>query len=161
MRALRPSRGFTLIELIAVIVVLSLLAVVAIPRVLDWRTRAQVTSTAASWKVLTRAVGQYMMDHRETAPPNVNDGLMPPQLDPYLSNSDFTRSPSVGGFWDYDEWSAYGGGGAGLTVSVSITMSPAPQSTFQLIDRAVDDGNLNTGAVFFLTSYPRYTWRVK
>lgn len=157
----RPSRAFTLIELIAVIVVLALLAVVAIPKFFDWRTRAQVTSTAASWKVLTRAVGQYMMDNRETAPPNVNDGIMPPQLNAYLANTDFERPPAVGGLWDYDEWSSYGGGGAGLTASVSITGSTAPQATFQLIDAAIDDGNINTGAVFYLTAYPRYTWRVK
>ncbi|MDX2017744.1 MAG: prepilin-type N-terminal cleavage/methylation domain-containing protein [Planctomycetota bacterium] len=161
MSTARTSRAFTLIELIAVIVVLALLSAVAIPKFFDWRTRAQVTSTAASWKVLTRAVGQYMMDNRETAPPNVNDGSMPPQLNPYLSNTDFERTPAVGGFWDYDEWSGFGGGGAGLTASVSITQSTAPQSTFQLIDAAVDDGNLNTGAVFYLTAYPRYTWRVR
>lgn len=154
-------RGFTLVELIAIIVVLAILSGVAIPKVLNLRTRAMVSSTARSWKVLERAVNQYMMDNGNVPPPNVNDALMPPELNAYLSNSDFTRTPPTGGMWDYDEWSAFGGAGVGLSVSVSITQSPEPSSTFQQIDAVVDDGNLATGMVFFLNAYPRYTWKVR
>ena len=157
----RPSPAFTLVELIAIIVVLAVLAGVAIPTFLDLSARAKVSRTAASWKVLSRAVNQYMIDNADAAAPNVNDALMPPQLDPYLINSDFSRTPPVGGMWDYDEWSAFGGAGVGLRVSVSITQSPEPQSIFQRIDAIVDDGNLSTGMVFHLNAYPRYTWRVR
>lgn len=143
------------------IVILAVLAGVAIPRYYDLSTRASVARTAASWKVLTRAVNQYMIDNKDQPAPNVNDAIMPPELNAYLNNQDFSRAPPIGGMWDYDEWGAFGGGGAGLIVSVSITQSPAPQSVFQQIDAIVDDGNINTGQVFWLTSYPRYTWRVR
>ncbi|MBY0262898.1 MAG: type II secretion system GspH family protein [Phycisphaerales bacterium] len=157
----RPSPAFTLVELIAIIVVLAVLSGVAIPAFIDISTRARVSRTAASWKVLARAVNQYLIDNADAPAPNVNDALMPPQLDPYLMNSDFTATPPVGGLWDYDEWSAFGGAGVGLRVSVSITQSPAPATTFQRIDALVDDGNLSTGMVFYLNAYPRYTWRVR
>ena len=157
----RKQSGFTMIELIVVIVVLAILAGVAVPKLYDMGTRARISTTAYSWKVLTRAVNQYLIDNANAVPPNVNDGVMPPQLDPYLSNADYTRTPPVGGMWDYDEWSADGGGGAGLIVSVSITNSTQPSSTFQAIDAIVDDGNINTGQVFYLSAYPRYTWKVR
>lgn len=155
------SRAFTLVELIAIIVVLAVLSGVAIPKFIDLSQRAKVSRTAASWKVLTRAVNQYIIDNAGAVPPNVNDALMPPQLDPYLMNSDFTRTPPVGGMWDYDEWAPFSGAGSGLLVSVSITQSSEPAATFQRIDAVVDDGNLSTGMVFYLTTYPRYTWRVR
>lgn len=159
--AARLIAAFTLVELIAIIVVLAILAGVAIPKYYDLSTRARVSATGRSWGVLARAVNQYMIDNEDRPAPNVNDALMPPQLDPYLANSDFTRVPPVGGMWDYDEWGAFGGAGVGLVVSVSITQSPAPTSTFQQIDALVDNGNLSTGKVFWLSAYPRYTWRVR
>ncbi len=154
------TRGFTLVELIAVIVILAIVSAVAVPRFFAFNDRAKLTSTVASWKVLSRAVNQYIID-QGGIPPNVNDALMPPQLTPYLAQADFTKSPAVGGMWDYDEWGNYGGGGAGLLVSVSITQSPSPQSVFLEMDRMVDDGNLTTGNIRYLTAYPRYTWRVR
>lgn len=154
--------GFTLVELVAMIVVLAILAGVAIPKYIDYSTRAKVVATASAWKVLTRAVNEYMIANADQCPPNVNDAIMPPQLVPYISNDEIaTSKPAVGGMWDYDEWGMYGGGGVGLRVSISITQSPAPQSTFQQIDALVDDGNVTTGMMFYLNSYPRYTWRVR
>ena len=153
--------GFTLIELLAVIVVLSVLSAVAIPAFMNIGVKAKVTATAGTWKVLTRAVNQYLMDSGGRVPANVVDGVMPPGLEPYLSNSDFRSTPAVGGMWDYDEWSAYGGAGAGLTVSVSLTQSTASAATFQQIDAIIDDGNTSTGALFYLQTYPRYTCRVR
>lgn len=154
-------RAFTLIELIVIIVVLAILSGVAIPKYVDYSHRAKVTATAATWKMMTRAVNQYMMMNNNIAPPNVNDAMMPPQLIPYFTNEDFKATPPIGGMWDYDEWGNYNGGGVGMIVSISITQSPAPQSTFVDIDKMVDDGNINTGMLFYLNSYPRYTWKVR
>ncbi|MCX5688401.1 MAG: hypothetical protein NTV94_01180, partial [Planctomycetota bacterium] len=137
------------------------LSAVAIPSFMDIGTRAKVTATAGTWKVLTRAVNQYLIDNGGRVPPNVNDGIMPPQLEAYLTNSDFKSTPAIGGMWDYDEWSGFSGGGAGLTVSVSLTQSSASTATFQQIDALIDDGNVSTGALIYLSMYPRYTCRVR
>lgn len=158
---MRVRRGFTMIELLVIIVVLGILAGVAIPKYIDYSERARASATAYSWRILTRALNQYIIDNSGAIPPNVNDALMPPQLTPYFHLEEYTRKPPVGGMWDYDEWSNFGGGGAGLIVSVSVTQSPAPASTFQCIDAIVDDGNTSTGMMFFLTAYPRYTWKVR
>ncbi len=158
---MRSRSGFTLIELVAIVVVLAILSGVAIPKYIDYSERARVASTAYSWRVLTNALNQYIIDNSGAIPPNVQDAQMPPALTPYFTLSEYTRTPPVGGMWDYDEWSNFAGGGAGLIVSVSITQSPAPSSTFQRIDAIVDDGNTSTGMVFFLTSYPRHTWKVR
>lgn len=157
----RSTQAFTLVELIVIIVVLAILAGAAIPRYYDYSQKAKVTATAATWKMMTHALNQYMMMNNDATPPNVQDAQMPPQLVPYFINEDFKKTPPIGGMWDYDEWSGYNGGGVGMRASISITQSPAPQSTFQQIDAMVDDGNINTGMMFYLNSYPRYTWKVR
>jgi prepilin-type N-terminal cleavage/methylation domain-containing protein len=48
--------GFTLIELIAVIVVLAVLAGIAIPRYRDYSLRAQVSATSQQIKMFSRAI---------------------------------------------------------------------------------------------------------
>lgn len=55
-------RGFTLIELVAVIVVLSVLMGVAIPRYLDHAQRASATRIAADLKTLSNASLSYKRD---------------------------------------------------------------------------------------------------
>jgi prepilin-type N-terminal cleavage/methylation domain-containing protein len=66
----RALGGFTLVELIAVIVVLAILAGVAIPRYLDHSQRARATATAATVKVIVRAAYSYQRDHGVLPGPN-------------------------------------------------------------------------------------------
>lgn len=159
---MRPAaRAFTLIELIVIIIVLAVLAGVAIPKYVDYSQKAKVTATAATWKMMTRALNEYLIMNRDVPPPNVQDAEMPPQLVPYFTSEDFKLAPPIGGMWDYDEWGQFNGGGVSMSVSISLTQSPAPQSTFLEIDRMVDNGNINTGMLFYLNAYPRYTWKVR
>jgi prepilin-type N-terminal cleavage/methylation domain-containing protein len=55
-------RGFTLIELIAVIVVLAIMAGVAVPKFVNFSSQARVESAVRTMKVMYRACMAYEMD---------------------------------------------------------------------------------------------------
>ncbi|MDX2017957.1 MAG: prepilin-type N-terminal cleavage/methylation domain-containing protein [Planctomycetota bacterium] len=59
MNAVRRSKAFTLIELIAVIVVLALLSIVAIPKYLDYSANARASSTKAVLGNVRSAVANF------------------------------------------------------------------------------------------------------
>ncbi|MFM9957823.1 MAG: type IV pilin protein [Phycisphaerales bacterium] len=59
-------RAFTLIELIAVIVVLAILSGIAIPRYINYRDRARQTADEASIAGINTALGQRYMLNRST-----------------------------------------------------------------------------------------------
>lgn len=59
----RPSRAFTLVELIAVIVVLSILAAVAVPRYFDYRDRAQASAIVSTCRVFQAGVLAYQREN--------------------------------------------------------------------------------------------------
>lgn len=147
--------GFTLIELIVIIVVLAILAGVATPIYLDYSMKTKVAVTANNWKLLSRAVYSYIID-RGDFPSNVSDGIMPPEMRPYLTDDEFTKKPAIGGMWDYDDWRTY----TGNWVSVSLTQSNQPTTVFQQIDKLIDDGDVNTGRLFYYGAYTRYTFKV-
>jgi prepilin-type N-terminal cleavage/methylation domain-containing protein len=80
MRAERSSRasslvGFTLVELIAVIVVLAILAGVAVPRYFDFAQRARVSSAYATLQGMKQALVQYEVDHGRLAPGAADEEL--------------------------------------------------------------------------------------
>jgi len=135
-------RGFTLIELIAVIVVLAILAGVAAPRFFDYREKTMVTTTGASLKVISRALWAYQRDNG-AFPPDVYPNILPPELRKYLDDTTMVKPPSCGGTWDWENW---GGTQMGLSIrnwnGVNVT---ATDAQMQQVDKMIDDGNLNTG----------------
>ncbi|MDE2149890.1 MAG: type II secretion system major pseudopilin GspG [Gammaproteobacteria bacterium] len=88
--SLRRSRaaGFTLIEIMVVVVILGILAAIVVPRIMDQPDKARVAKAKQDIQVLGTALDLYKLDNY--AYPSTQQGLQalvnPPQGDPPAPN---------------------------------------------------------------------------
>jgi len=62
-RNFRNEQGFTLIEIMVVVVILGVLAAIVIPKFLDRPDQAKVTKTKVDMKSLEEALGMFKLDN--------------------------------------------------------------------------------------------------
>src|SRR5215211_7141144 len=65
---LRTRAGFTLVELMVVIVIIAILAAMAIPKFKYFRDTAKETQTAANLKVIQESLAKYGVDNNGRYP---------------------------------------------------------------------------------------------
>lgn len=75
--------GFTLIELMLVVVIIGILAQIAIPNMQAVRTKARAVDVMANIRVIENAAENYIGDEH-TFPDDASTGQMPPGLGEYM-----------------------------------------------------------------------------
>lgn len=133
-----PRRGFTLVELVAVIVVLSVLSAVAIPKFLDYRTHAMGTAIAANLRVYSQACHAYLRDHGRWPGTDGGSGLGT-DLDSYIEHGTM-NFPTPPGFAFFD-----GASDGSVPPSVGLYATKIPMAAVTIADQLADDGDVNTG----------------
>ena len=94
---LRNEKGFTLIELIAVLVILGILAAVAIPKYLSMMDQSRISAAqGAIAEVKSRASGYYSNQLLQGLTPSSGNVLTSVGAVPYLG-SDFTVGATANG----------------------------------------------------------------
>lgn len=82
-RRTAPS-GFTVIELVTVVVIIGILAAIAIPKYTSMKDRARVASMVSDLRNLTTSQEGYFHDHSAYAP---SASAMSPVFDPSTGNT--------------------------------------------------------------------------
>ena len=135
--------AFTLIELVVVILILGILAAVAAPRLVATSSETSQQAFIRHLLVFYNAVERYYLDH-QAFPPDSPTGVMPPELDPYLRATEFTKQTPIGGQWDYAT-TAYG-----LIAGVGVHFPGGAGfpgfTVMNEIDTLLDDGLIDKGS---------------
>ncbi|RMH12214.1 MAG: type II secretion system protein [Gemmatimonadetes bacterium] len=97
----RRRGGFTLIETMTVLLVMSVVTRIAVPEVQEVRTRARAAAVAADFNVIHVAAENYHDDHNAW-PPDTGPGVVPPELTTYLPDG-FTFE-RAGYTLDWENW---------------------------------------------------------
>ena len=140
----RPQ-GFTLIEILIVVVILGILAGVVIPTFGDFAGEAERAAFIQSGRQFVTAAHRYRLDYGIY--PSAAAGVLPAGFGDYIRSQSWEAQTPVGGVWDADV------GLYGVTASLGVRYTgpdvsdPRNDDVFmQEFDAIFDDGDLVTGA---------------
>lgn len=124
MPLMRSSRGFTLVEILAAVAILALLAAIAIPSYQDYVLRSNRASAQRMMTTIANRQAQYLVDAREYADDIGAGGLNISNLDDWACVADCTDG--------------------NYTIAVTLDAGPPPTFTITAtpIGRQVKDGVL-------------------
>lgn len=178
MTSLRRQGGFTIVELLIVIVVIGILAAITIVAYTGVQDRARAAVLADGTKKVEEALRLWLTIDGQTSWPHNNLYSDPngsgdnPRISWMIENTDLgdylTEVPHVPGIdgsqWHYD-WDENPGdltGCGSVYQGVNIFVDKVPQNIVQLIDDQLDDGDLLCGKVRYVEYHeePRFNYRV-
>ncbi len=140
---MHDQRGFSLVELIVVVLVVSILAAIAQPKFHQVRVKARAAAALGDMQVVRVALYEYQSEEHDW-PANSGPGVIPPGLAAYLPGGfDFNKKNYV---LDFDNW-----GGSPFKVGVTVVTT---------------DGELGLTLLDMLprpkwTSTDKYTWVIE
>ena len=138
---MQQRRGFTLVEILIVVVILGILAAVVVPQFASASQQASAASFAKSCKSMADAIDWYRA-RTGLYPPDGGSGSLPDELEEYINRGEYEGGGLLGGVWDIEQ------NDSGVTLAVGIHFQDGswPGDEFMLdIDVQIDDGAFDTG----------------
>jgi prepilin-type N-terminal cleavage/methylation domain-containing protein len=147
-------RGFTLLELTLVVIILGVIAALAVPRISDAQERSRYASTWASLRGIASAASLYQ-GVWQTLPGDVKEGVAPPGMASFIDQRIWVRTAPIGGKFDWNNtvlasnWSPVPFW-QGYPPSAGVARTSAESTTgarMVRMDRLLDDGNATQGSL--------------
>ncbi len=136
------ARGFTLVEILIVVVILGILAAIVVPAFTSASDEARRSTFVQDLRVFSDAA-EYYLGRTGTPIPDGSSGTMPPEWEGYVDHDAFEAGTSVGGVWDTE----YNDSGVTSAVGVHFngTGMTRDDAFMVQVDAIADDGDLSTG----------------
>lgn len=143
----RRRSGFTLVELMVTVTIISLLVAAAVPAFAKIRRRSIATAIGNDFRVFAAEFDTYS---HETGswPAEVDAGILPPEMANRIKAAAWTRITPMGGQYNWDNNQMHSGTRPRAAIAISTTSaSPVVEDVdlMETIDRIIDDGVLTTG----------------
>lgn len=131
-------RGFTLLEIMIVVIIIGLLAILAVPAFREARTSSQNSRMINDFRQYKAAFETYTLENGDW-PQDVTPGVLPNEMQDYILEDAFESRNFVDGYWDWDE------GVFGITAGIALRNANVNDEQMTEVDKALDDGDLATG----------------
>ena len=153
----RPAtgRGFTLVELVVVILILGILGSIAAPKLINTTKLASKNAFATQLTAYVDAFDLYKAENG-VYPSNAAAGTLPSGMEKYLNPAQFALETPLGGYWNYTN------GGPNVYLGVEyLNGNGFPGIAVMLeVDQLLDDGNLGSGTITLINSTNKWLyWR--
>ncbi|MEM9185177.1 MAG: prepilin-type N-terminal cleavage/methylation domain-containing protein [Planctomycetota bacterium] len=143
-RLRKTAAGFTLVELVVVVLILGILAGVAAPRLIDASGDSEATTMLTNVKIIFDAVERYAAANGEL-PDNARSGELPPGLCPQYAPEWLFLEPTITGNpydWDGPGTSA---GQLGIGIDFADGSRAVDSDLYARLEAIADDGVRDTG----------------
>jgi prepilin-type N-terminal cleavage/methylation domain-containing protein len=143
----RRAGGFSLVEIMVTVTIISMLAAMSVPAVQSVKRRTIATAVANDLRTFA---GSFDVYSHETGgwPPEADAGVFPPEMAGRINETAWKRPTPFGGQYNWENNQMHNGTRIRAAIAISSTASSAVIQDVDLleaIDRLVDDGNLTTG----------------
>jgi prepilin-type N-terminal cleavage/methylation domain-containing protein len=145
---LKPKPGFTLVEIMIVVVIIGILAALALAATQRAKERALASRMANDFRQYAAAYQQYNLSTGGWPAATTAEGQIPANMTGFLPTA-YTSPSAMGGGYT---WS-------GTTARLRLINTQATDVVMQRVDAILDDGNLNTGDFSKMTS-GGYHWQL-
>jgi prepilin-type N-terminal cleavage/methylation domain-containing protein len=132
--------GFTLVEIMMVVMIVGLLVAMAIPSFAQSRKRSRQTAFVNDLRIFSDAADYYTTT-TGTLLDDSAEGVLPTGLEGYVRPDRWARQTPIGGSWDATK----DNGGVASGIGVFFTTTPPGDAYMTEVDALYDDGNLSTG----------------
>ncbi len=143
----RRNSGFTLVEIMVVVTIISLLVALGVPAFLRVKVKAKANVAVSDLRTFAAAFDAYAQEQGGW-PAEVDAGQMPAGMTGRLNEGAWMRVTPIGGKynWDFDQMHAGVRFRAAIAISDTAGAALVEDADLWLaMDRAIDDGNLSTG----------------